>query len=348
MNYTIIQKALSVIKNIYTTNPKQYWFFFNRTKKAKQFFEDRFAWDLTKEEDYDGRDYTFDWSEELPELNREATYMVDQWLHWRTRNACVPISMMLSLYHNANLIPNYNEIKGMLDYLESKKVWFENNGASAPLRIRKLVPKWNELHPESPMEYRRVQYWTDWYDELLNKWYRLAWGRKTFREYTLDVLDRVINNMSYNDETRRWGHYIWVMKGAILNSLKKVEIGKWEVITQRSYDELPNNTEDEHIINQYPTQKWRFNIYAHAQMASHVRRAIWYSWFYAILPVGWVQNENYKEIPRVQDEEGNRYYKYIKDEIKNGYTPIYEDHFEKWELNAWEVKTLIEIYNLKK
>lgn len=54
------------------------------------------------------------------------------------------------------------------------------------------------------------------------------------------------------------------------------------------------------------------------------------------------------EINKIEDKWNNRYFHLIKDKIKNWYTPIFNDLFEDTTLNAWEIKTLIEISNIRK
>lgn len=346
MKYNIFEKTVSTVKNLFTTNPLQYWYFFNRTKKAKQFFEDRFSWDNTKEEDYDERDYTLDGTTGLAEVNRAILYLIDQWQTWRTRNACVPISILVWLYYNCWLKPDYEEILGFLNFLEKEKVWFEAYGASAPVLIKKLIPEWNRLHPEKKVEYRRVFHNSFWYHELLDKGYLIAWGRSTFTEYSLDVLDRVINFFWYSNETRVGGHFIAIIKAKFLKGKRFIEIESNNKSKEHFYTPITwtfNEDEVETVINQYPTTKQnQINIYAHPQLSSHVKRGIWYSWFYAVLPIEPVkvveEAEEFKLIPTI--ENTTIYTPILNQKIKEGHKTTFLDF-------SWpeqKLKELIEIW----
>lgn len=349
LKHSMTQKVVSVVKNIFTTNPLDYWFFLRRTKKAKEMIEDRFGGDLTKENEYDERDYTLDGSDELKELKNGILYMIDQGVSWRTRNACVPISMLVGLYHNSKIVPDYNEMLAFLDYLEREWVWRENSGASAPTLIPKLVSKWNELHPDRKVEYRRVQHNSAGYKDLFDKGYLLAGGRSTFPSYTRDVLDRIINVFSYADSVRRGGHYISVIKGKFLSEKDKMEVRAGNAIKAHHYDPVGGNInedETEMIVNQYPSTKAnQINIYAHPKMELHVRNWYWYSWFYAILPIEAVES-NPVTIPRVGTV--TEYTPILAQKVKEGWIPTFNDY-------SWpeqKLKELIDIalsnYNITK
>jgi len=326
MKYTILQKIKSVIYNLATTRFKDIYNYYIVSWKARKYLEERFAWDLTKPEHYDSRDYTLDWSEKLPKIDRNVKFMIDQSLTWRMRNSCVPMSMYLGLCHNCNITPDISTFNEYLNYLESEWVWVESRWASAPRVINKLVPRWNKLNPNNQVEYRRVWHNTEWYKELLEKWYALAWGRSTFPDYTKDLSDRIIDKASYSDENRRWGHYIGIMLWKVLKGLKTVQItSTWERI-EREYDIL---TDEENIVNQYPTRNKQFNVYSHTQLVSHVKRKIWYYWFYAIIPKWGVQ---IKRIEDMQDEIDDRNIELTPNQFKKAvaWIEIIDNGLPKW------------------
>lgn len=277
MKYTIWQKVKSFLYNLARTRLSEYKYFIPLKNKV-----DSFLWDLTKEEDYDSRDWTLDWSEELPKIEREVKYMIDQSLEWRTRNSCVPASILLSLYHNANIKPSHKEFKEFLNYLESVWHWREESWASAPKVVVSVVKRWNELYPNNKMQYRRVAYWSAGYTELFKKWYALAGWYNTFPEYAQDLSDDWrVNKKRYSDSKRRGWHYVWVMYWEILKKLSFTEItSSWEI--KRSYD-IDYNLEN--VVNQYPSRHKSHNVYSHEVMSSHTQNWYWYSWFYAILPL---------------------------------------------------------------
>lgn len=51
---------------------------------------------------------------------------------------------------------------------------------------------------------------------------------------------------------------------------------------------------------------------------------------------------------KIENIPNNRYWKHLVPHIKNWYTPIYEDYAEKELLNAGEIKTLIDLAQIKK
>lgn len=63
---------------------------------------------------------------------------------------------------------------------------------------------------------------------------------------------------------------------------------------------------------------------------------------------GLLFESRYVMTDKINNIPHNRYWKFLKEHMKNGYTPIFEDYSEENTLNAWEVKALIDLGYIKK
>lgn len=317
-------------------------------KKYKLNIDLKFSWDLTAEADFDDRDYTLSSEEakKLPKIERDKLYLIDQGRKWRTRNSCVPTNVYLSICNNLNIKPDYNELLDWLNWLEKKKLWRENYGASIPKVIKAMTNRWNELHPDRLLRYDRLAYNNLALLEALNNGYEVVGGRNTFSAYSKDKRDGKIDFWNYTGWKRAWGHCLNIMLWKEIKNIKQIEI-------------TPTNTEKEangvvhsdniHCVNSYPTTQKEINIYEHSRIGKHCQNRIWYSRFYLIREEDPKPKEKPTTIKEVKEinKETNKYYKFIEDDINNGYKPVFNDLFEAWTLTAGEIKTLIEIARIR-
>lgn len=73
-----------------------------------------------------------------------------------------------------------------------------------------------------------------------------------------------------------------------------------------------------------------------------------YNWKYVLVPNEEAVKKEIEKLKQRKEHNWNRYYHLIEKDIIAWHKPVFEDLFEKATLNAWEIKTLIELYNLRK
>lgn len=283
LKYTITKKSISVLKNFLLANWKDVgkYIISKINKKYATNIEVSFWGDTTKPEDYDPKDYTLSGTEaeELPVIERQKLYMIDQGRAYRTRNACVPFNIYLQICNNLDIRPSYWDAKEWLNWAEVEKIWIESEGASIPVVVARICERWNILHPDRAVRYDRLYYTSDHIQTALNKWYQITGGRNTFSAYTVDKSDGKMDFSNYNGWFRAGGHCLNIMLGNIIKTRKQIEI-------------QPDNTEKAvyasvksnhlHCVNSYPSTQLDLNIYEHNRIDDHCKNGIWYSWFYLI------------------------------------------------------------------
>lgn len=265
-------------------------FLYNRYLKNNTRFDEIYFWDNTREEDYDPRDWGLDRSsfEDLPRNEKDTLYIFDQGQEYRTRNACVPVSVISAHYNNhPRLTLDYNIVHEFINWCESQKIWKENAWANTPQVVNMYVKYWNEKNPNNKIASERLWYTSPALQDALDRWYQVVWSRNTFPMYNEDKVDnRRIDMPDYQDKKRRGGHCQTLIKGSFLlwgNEFTKRQIhihknGQTEINTTRvsNWDTC---------VNSYPVTHREYNIYAHNRLNEHCANGIWNSWFYVIYPI---------------------------------------------------------------
>lgn len=105
-------------------------YLYNKYLKKNPRFDEIFFGDLTKEDDYDPRDWGLDRSsfEDLPQNFNDSLYVFDQAKEFRTRNACVPVNVISAHYNNhPGLKLDYKKVHEFINWCETQNIWKENS-----------------------------------------------------------------------------------------------------------------------------------------------------------------------------------------------------------------------------
>lgn len=305
MKYTFLQKLLSVLRNLARTHWKDVWDFFYpkiRKKINSRYnidFEVKFPGDLTKEEDYDARDYQLSGADinALPKAQKRRIYMCDQWRLWRDRNSCVIMNTLLAIHNNLWISFSYDTFAQWRDWAEKERIWVETEWAVIPTVVGRFCKRWNETHPDRKVTYFRFPMNENLIAQALSQWYQVIWGRNVFPMYGKDVADRRIDFWDYSDKARRGWHCTNLIMPEFIKNLVESRPGGEEIEynTGSVSDKL-------HIVNSYPTTQGRRSFYEHSRMAQHVKNRIWYKWGYLIVEAD----------PKEVKKEKTDYEKYIE------------------------------------
>ena len=265
-------------------------YLYNKYLKNNTRFDEIFFGDLTKEDDYDPRDWWLDRSsfEDLPQNFNDSLYIFDQWKEFRTRNACVPVNVMSAHYNNhpwLNL--DYEKVHEFINWCEDEWIWKENSWANTPTVVNAYVRKWNEENPNNKIASERIWYTSPAWRDAIKKWYQIVGSRITFPQYNEDKVNgRKINLTDYSDKAARWWHcqtfigWNFLLWGS--NFLKRqIHIhSAWttEISTTTVWDWI-------NCVNSYPETHREFNVYWHSLLEHHCRNGIWRGWFYVIYPI---------------------------------------------------------------
>lgn len=265
------------------------YFWYKYVDKNKE-FEEVFSWDITQEKDYDPRDWWQDRSsfEDLKTNEKKSLYIFDQWIHYRHRNACVPVNVISAHINNhPGLVLSYKKVDDFVNYCESIWIWKENGWANTPSVVKAYVKKWNEEHPNNKIAYERLWYDSPAVRDALSKWYQLIWSRNTFPLYNQDkVKGRKIDLERYSDQERRGGHcqtflYWSYLRWEIIGVKEQIHAhDKWHTsITTTPVGDWIN------CVNSYPVTHKEFNTYWHTLLTKHCENNVWNKWFYFIYPL---------------------------------------------------------------
>lgn len=346
---------------------KSHWkdiFYFILAKVNKKYntnIEVSFWGNLTKETDYDERDFILSANtiKELPFRRHTYIYLFDQGSEWRTRNWCVVINWYLWVCNNVWITPTYKEIHEWLDYFESKNVWWEDKGAVIPTIVKEGQKRWNKLHPEDKLIYFRMNYKDPEFKEAIEKGYELLWGRYTFSEYSEDKANAKIEYANYAWWKKKWGHCLNIMEWSSLNNSTINEVTKAEVMNARNFGEVFHE-DSTYAVNSYPTTQKDYNIYEHDLLSEHCKNGIWFPWFYLTVaendlnaPVEDIKQETIsikeKEKQELRDKfkVSSRYGHLIAEQDCTLEDLVFNNFKEEWFATIADVKELIQYYHNK-
>lgn len=280
---------------------------------------------------------------DMPALTEEEIYVIDQGMRTYTLYACVPTSHYLALCRSVQQVPDWDFYMTMLKHMADTGKWNVKSGANSSVVWYEMVKYWNKLKPDMPVEIKKSLWRTDLLEEAGSKWYRGVLCYKNNQGYSDDRADKKIDSSNYTG-SKIWGHCIGAIVAKFFKAMNVRVLDK-NGVRDYTYDKDLIETKDTDIIilDNYPDKFRGNNFYIHNKLEDHMKNDLYSStiFFYVAKFDLKPKEKTYSPV------EGNRYFHLIQNDIDNGYKPIFNDLFEKGELNAGETKTLLEIYNIR-
>lgn len=240
--------------------------------------------DITREEDYDERDYSLAWAWDIkiPDLRRPAfnkVWLLDQWIDDYTKWACVPINCYIVICFAWNLRPDWKYFLTLLkdlekDWLRKPWVW-----ASLPKVMDWMRRRWNKDFVKYPVVYYRDEYTDPIVYQALLKWYQLPVRYWVTLWYSRDRDDNLIIDKTSYWEAEKYGH---IVKLTFSKAFKWKTLIAFHPNKEDKEVSIPNKWDWFYIFDQYPFIRSKSNIYQINTLKDLIKNWIYSPWVYTV------------------------------------------------------------------
>lgn len=243
------------------------------------------GWDITKEEDYDPRDYSLAGAGDIviPTLKRptwNTVWVVDQWIDEYTQWACVPLNCYLSIINTWALSPDWTYFYNMLNDLKTDWLWSPWVWASLPKVMDWMRKRWNKDNHKMQIVYYRDLYNDPIIKETLKKAYRIVLRFGVRTSYQKDRDDNLIINKTSYPESEKYGHIVSLFFSP---SIKQKTIKAFHPTKDIKICTLPDKWDWLYIFDTYPFKRPNSNIYQINTLRELIKNWVYSQWAYTIL-----------------------------------------------------------------
>lgn len=254
--------------------------------------------------------------------NNSKHLVLDQ-QKWPT---CVPTSFVRMINYNTEI--NITEIK-KLEYIEDMYVlWIMTKKGSHVKRVADYLRKRIKKDFGKDLTYFKETLWSKKYNELLENWYAHTLGGWMSNTYVADFRadgDIDIENYTFKEKIKYYHLFM---------NLPKEEAKK----------------RDWNIVENYNKRFGIRNIYKNDFVNKFGAAKVFFNYWYFFIETHNIDNKKLiQEKARIKkDITDNRFYKHLLPHIQKWYNPIFNDYNDTNPVNAGEVKTLIDLANVRK